>query len=591
MLLLLLACAPPAPLVALGPQTPSTLDSLTATVDAETGYRVQWYRDKEPVEVDGLVVSSDRTARGEEWGLSVVPVHRDREGEAGTASVVIGNSAPTATVTVEGGHAESPLSALATGDDADGDTVTLGYAWFRDGELTELATADVLSTYTANDEVWEVEVTPNDGGVDGEPVRASVTIGNAPPTIESLQILPKPATSNDALWAEVDAQDVDGDTIDLLWAWYVDDELASESATLDPVARDRVVRLELTPFDGEQLGEMVEAGPVTILNGAPADPVAAIVSESTHAGWDAECIAVEPLVDPDGDTLETEVDWFIEGTLVDDVSQAVEGEQLSCVLKVNDGHGAQVDDRVDTTVLWACGLELASSISGPGADIAQGDVDADGVVDLVADDRVYWGPDFNTFSELGFGEHSGRLGIGDLDGDGVPEVVGSRAADGELDILWGDGTVEVVTQGDVATDVAVADVNGDGLADIVMQCVSGAAYRPVVNGSVVGQTALNGRVGALRVVEGRVAQLVDGTVWVDDVAVAEGVLRFDAFAEDLYVDSEEYGLVLLEADGQGGFDACPVLDESDWVLAGDFDGNGTPDVISVSDGWTMGFTE
>jgi hypothetical protein len=78
---------------------------------------------------------------------------------------------------------------------------------------------------------------------------------------------------------------------------------------------------------------------------------------------------------------------------------------------------------------------------------------------------------------------------------------------------------------------------------------------------------------------------------VDDVAVAEGVLRFDAFAEDLYVDSEEYGLVLLEADGQGGFDACPVLDESDWVLAGDFDGNGTPDVISVSDGWTMGFTE
>ena len=591
MLLLLLACSPPAPVVALAPQTPTTLDSLTASVQADSGYRVQWYRDKQPVEVEGLVVSAEMTSRGEEWGLSVIPVHRDREGEVGSARVVIGNAPPTATVTVEGGHAESPLAALATGEDPDSDTVTLRYAWFRDGESTELTTAEVLSTYTANGEVWEVEVTPDDGLVEGESVRASVLIGNAPPTIESLQIVPKPATSNDVLSAEVDAQDVDGDTIDLVYAWYVDEVLAGEAATLDPVARGSVVRLELTPFDGEQLGETAEAGPVTIQNGAPAEPVAAIVSASTHEGWDAECIAVEPLVDPDGDTLETEVDWFIEGTLVDDVSQAVEGELLSCVLKVNDGQGAQVDDRVDTTVLWECGLEVVSAVSGPGVAVDHGDVDADGVVDLVVDDRVYWGPDFNTFSELGFGEHTGRLGIGDLDGDGVPEVVGSRADDKELDILWGDGTLEVIAQGDVASDVAVADVDGDGLPDIVMQCFSGAAYRPVENGIVSGQTSLNNRVGSMRVVEGRVAQLVDGTLWVDDVAVASGVERFDAFAEDLYIGSPGEGLVLLEADGQGGFDACPVLDDSDWVHAGDFDGNGTPDAVSVSDGWTIGFTE
>ena len=590
-MLLLLACAPSTPTVALAPAFPTTLDDLSVTVDAEDGYRLEWFQDRQVLGLEGETVQAALTARGEEWAVRVTPIHRGREGEPATAAVVIGNAPPSAVVAVSGAHAEQPLSATVERSDPDGDEVQIRWAWTRNGEATELAGPEVLSTYTADGEVWEVTATPWDGWVEGPPASASVTIGNAPPVVRSVKLLPKPPTSEDVLYAEVEVEDVDGDTVDLLWSWWVDDEPVSEASTLDPVPRGHRVKVEVTPYDGQQLGEPVWSDEVAVQNGAPSEPVVAIVSESTHAGWDAECVSVEPLSDPDDDPLTEEVSWFIDGAFVTDPSATVEGQQLTCVLQVSDGQGANVDGRDDVTVLWACGLDITAEVSGAGSKAFDaGDVDADGSVDLVADDRVFWGPDFTTWSELGFGEHSGRIGIGDLDGDGVPELVGSRSEDGELDVLWGDGTLEVVTQGDRASDIAIADVDGDGANDIVMQCLSGAAYRPIQNGAVMGQSSLNARVGAMVAVDGRVAQLVDGVIWVEDVAIAEGYSGLAADGLDL-VAWGPGGVDLLEADGLGGFDLCPIHEDGGVALSVDFDGNGTPDLLQVSDGWTMGFSE
>jgi len=590
-MLFLLACAPSTPTVTLAPEFPTTLDDLTVTIDADDGYRFEWFQERQVLDLGGETVSSAQTARGEEWAVRVTPIHRGREGEPATAAVVIGNAPPAAVVTLAGGHAEQPLAATVESSDPDGDVVQIRWAWTRDGEVTELAGPDVLSTYTADGEVWEVTATPWDGWVEGPPSTALVTIGNAPPVVLSVELRPKPPTSEDVLYAEVEVEDVDGDTVDLLWSWWVDGEAVSEASELDPVPRGSLVKVEVTPYDGQQLGEPMWSDEFAVQNGAPSKPVVAIVSESTHAGWDAECVALDPLLDPDGDPLTEQVSWFIDGAFVTDPSATVEGQLLTCVLQVSDGQGANVDGRDDVTVLWACGLDIVSEVSGAGSSAFDaGDVDADGAVDLVVDDRVFWGPDFTTWSELGFGDHSGRIGIGDLDGDGVPELVGSRAEDGQLDVLWGDGTLEVVTQGDLASDVAIADVDGDGVNDIVMQCLSGAAYRPIQNGVVMGQSSLNARVGAMVAVDDRVAQLVDGVIWVEDVAVAEGYAGLAADGVDLVVWGPE-GVDLLEADGIGGFDVCPIHEDGDLVMAVDFDGNGTPDLVKVSDGWTMSFNE
>ena len=123
-----------------------------------------------------------------------------------------------------------------------------------------------------------------------------------------------------------------------------------------------------------------------------------------------------------------------------------------------------------------------------------------------------------------------------------------------------------------------------------MQCLSGAAYRPIQNGAVMGQSSLTTRVGAMVAVDGRVAQLVDGVIWVEDVAIADGYSGLAADGPDL-VAWGPGGVDLLEADGLGGFDLCPVHEDGGVALSVDFDGNGTPDLLQVSDGWTMGFSE
>ncbi len=588
---LLLSCAPPTPVVVLEPAQPTSIEDITVHIETRHGYRLEWFRDGEPMAIGGETVPAENTRRGERWGVQVTPVRRGREGEPAKDGVTVGNAPPTATVVVDAVHAEQPLVATAAAEDPDGDPVVLSYAWYREGELTELADATVISTWTANGELWEVAVTPFDGVDEGEPARAGVVIGNAPPEIQSVTILPSPPTSNDLLSTEVEAIDVDGDTIDLLHVWFVDGEQVSEEPTLDPVARGHSVAVQVTPYDGQQVGETVESDPVVIRNGSPEKPSVIIVSQSTHAGWDATCETEEAVVDPDGDVLEESTDWFIDGTKVDGPTDTTEGQQLTCVMELSDGHGASVKGRDDITVLWACGLKVADAVSGPGKGIlSHGDVDADGHVDLLVDDRVWWGPGFEVYSELGMGLHSGVLGIGDLDGDGVPEIVGGDEVLQELHVLWGDGTLETLAQGDDVTDVGIADVSGDGSPDIVMQCASGLAYRPVSGGVIVGQTNLNSRFGSMRVVGDRAAQLDEtGSVWMEDIELAAGVIGFDSDGEDLLVWSFDE-VVLLEADGVGGFGACPLLEGAPDAVA-DLDGNGKPDLVSVLEGWEIAFTE
>ena len=75
----------------------------------------------------------------------------------------------------------------------------------------------------------------------------------------------------------------------------------------------------------------------------------------------------------------------------------------------------------------------------------------------------------------------------------------------------------------------------------------------------------------------------------EDIELAAGVIGFDSDGEDLLVWSFDE-VVLLEADGVGGFGACPLLEGAPDAVA-DLDGNGKPDLVSVLEGWEIAFTE
>ena len=133
-------------------------------------------------------------------------------------SVVLSPGAPTTDQTV---------LATVTSHDDDGDTVTVSYAWYVEGDLVGAtgSSLDGASWFDKDDEVYVV-ATPNDGSQDGAPVSSSsVIVANTPPGAPSVSIDPSAASAGvDDLVCQVDVEsyDADGDTITYSMSWTVD---------------------------------------------------------------------------------------------------------------------------------------------------------------------------------------------------------------------------------------------------------------------------------------------------------------------------------------------------------------------------------
>src|SRR5207244_2761218 len=118
--------------------------------------------------------------------------------------------------------------------------------------------------------------------------------------------------------------------------------------------------------------------------------------------------------------------------------------------------------------------------------VAVGDFDRDGTLDLaVTNDATYPGSvrvllgngdgTFQTAQGYAVGYVATSVTVGNLDGDGIPDlVVAGGAGAGQVSVLRGkgDGTFPQAAQSHAASpwpsSVAVRDFNGDGHADIVV---------------------------------------------------------------------------------------------------------------------------
>ncbi|MDP6945753.1 MAG: Ig-like domain-containing protein, partial [Myxococcota bacterium] len=90
-------------LVAIAPSSPVTTDSLTATItQAATDpdgdlvtYAFTWFVDEVPAGISGETVPAQETVRGQVWRVAALPTDAHTTGEAGQASVTIGNTVPS----------------------------------------------------------------------------------------------------------------------------------------------------------------------------------------------------------------------------------------------------------------------------------------------------------------------------------------------------------------------------------------------------------------------------------------------------------------------------------------------------------------
>jgi len=229
--------APEAPGVSLSPSPAYTTDDLEVVLvestDAEGDvltYRYEWTVGGTSIDLGGVEsVSADQTARGQTWAVSVYASDGEFESPAGEASIEISNTAPTidsASLKYDVPTTNGTLTcASGVTADADGDVVSVTYAWDVDGspaagKVPEVLTGDAFS----KGELVTCSVTPNDGSDAGEPATASLLIENTPPEAPELGFSPERPDGTEDLICLVtaDSPDDDFDAISYTMDWTVD---------------------------------------------------------------------------------------------------------------------------------------------------------------------------------------------------------------------------------------------------------------------------------------------------------------------------------------------------------------------------------
>lgn len=245
----------------------------------------------------------------------------DTDGLVGTATVslVVNGvpSAPTVSITPDPPTSDDDLSAAVdvASVDPEGSPVRYTYLWLRNGVVSGASTSSALpASATTRGEVWEVQITPDDGTHSGAAGTAQVTIQNAPPSLTAAAITPDPATAADTLTCTgTGFSDGDGDSDRSTYAWTVGATVIGTGPSVSAgYARGDLVTCTITPADGTTTGTPVAAS-LTINNAPPAVSSLAIAPSSPGTN-DTLSVSLST-TDADGDSVSPSYAWYVNGRL------------------------------------------------------------------------------------------------------------------------------------------------------------------------------------------------------------------------------------------------------------------------------------
>jgi alpha-tubulin suppressor-like RCC1 family protein len=249
-------------------------------------------------------------------------------------SVFISPSAPTAGDT---------LIATPAVNDIDGDTVTVSYAWSRDG--VDVGNGDTVpASQTAIGEQWRVIAIPNDSDADGSSADAMVTILNTVPSISTVTLSPTTAYEDTLLIATVTTVDPDNQSISYSYDWIVNS--ASVIGPTNSISgtyfdRDDLVQVSVKANDGMDDSNLVVSNIVQILNTAPIVSNVAISPSILDTNSVASCTGTAS--DIDNDSLTTSISWSVNGIFtsasssLDGATYFAKGDQVQCTYMASDG--------------------------------------------------------------------------------------------------------------------------------------------------------------------------------------------------------------------------------------------------------------
>ncbi len=352
--------APSITSVNISPASPAVTDDLTCTyadyvdVDGDADQSTfEWTVNGDSAGATDTLLSG-AFASGDTVICTVTPYDGEDEGTEASASVTVGNTAPTITSV-----AIDPTSAK-TGDlltcnysgysDVDGDADESTYRWTINGS-TAGTNSTLFSGFVGGDTV-ACTVTPYDGFGTGTALDDSLVIDNTAPSIDSVTITPSTPVTGDTLtctYSGFDDPDGDGDLSNIVWT--VNGVEASTESTLDGgfVGGDTVT-CTVTPSDGSDGGSAVSES-VTVDNTAPSITSVSISPSSARAGDTLTC-SYSDFSDPDGEADASTIAWTVDGTTLGTTSTFssgfYHGDEVTCTVTPSDGtdEGTALSDSI-----------------------------------------------------------------------------------------------------------------------------------------------------------------------------------------------------------------------------------------------------
>jgi hypothetical protein len=187
---------------------------------------------------------------------------------------------------------------------------------------------------------------------------------------------------------------------------------------------------------------------------------------------------------------------------------------------------------------------------------------------------------FINLSAITVGKGPTGVAVGDLNGDGIPDIVTTNSADGTVSIILGNGDGSYGTPKTLATNagpgaIVIADFNGDGNRDLIVGTTSGNSTVQIFlgNGDGTFEAPATLNFGSERPVAFQVADFNgDGKL---DLAIA--TVDSVAASVNIFLGKGD-GTFALVGTGGPGFSGSIALGG---LVAGDFDGNGTVDLAVI----------
>lgn len=299
-------------------------DSLTANITWHKNNAV--YSSTSQIVTNGTEASSildaSNTLKNEEWNCTIIPYDGKTYGAALSAKVTIQNSPPSTPNTSlipASPYTNDDLNVIFNqlSQDNDSDTVTYSYKWYKNNVYQPgISGSTVSSGVTSKNDIWKVNITPNDGTIDGIPAEKNITILNSKPSITSVSISPTIAYKSTTLTAAASGwSDLDNEAENYIYQWFNQSGkiTGATSSTLTGAyfKKGDQIQLNITPYDSDEYGSSILSSAITIKNSAPVISSITITTSSIFNSTDDSLTGTFAASDDDNDLMQyNEIKWY-----------------------------------------------------------------------------------------------------------------------------------------------------------------------------------------------------------------------------------------------------------------------------------------